>query len=307
MDYQEIREGCVAGVWSLRHIPSGKVIIGSTSDIAKQKRYQIMLLRNGKHKTPEFQKLFDLTKDLTDLAFSFGVTSDPTEQKTVYETWVKRAISDGSYLTARKGKRNDSVEAVGRTSGMYVISFTNSGLFYVGSSARLKRRLSQHKSMLKNRRNTCRLLQEAYNHDSVYTVIAKFTDTLDEARKLEQEYIDNNKGNPLLLNLAADVNAPCRNLHGNPMWYKRILEAASATRMKPEVKESKRIKMKAYWSNPEAKAKRMGAGNPFARKISVHGVEYGSVMDAVRAGVMPDSVLRKQLKDPKITDVVYLT
>lgn len=306
MDYQEVSKGCVAGVWSLKHIPSGKVIIGSTMDIAKQKRYQTTLLRNGKHKTPEFQKLFNITKDLTDLTFSFGVTSDPTEQKAVYETWVRQAINDGSYLTARKGKRNDSVEAVGRTSGMYVISFTNSGLFYVGSSGRLKRRLSQHKSMLKNRRNTCRLLQEAYNHDSVYSVKTQFTDTLDEARKLEQEYIDNNKGNPLLLNIATDVNAPCRNLHENPMWHKRIIEAASATRMKPEVRESKRSKMKAYWATPEAKAKRMGGGNPFARKVSVKGNVYGSVMDAVRAGVMSDSKLRQQLKDPGIHDVFYV-
>lgn len=304
MDYQEsVMVGIHRGVWSLRHIPSGKVIVGSTSDIAKQKRYQLMLLSNGKHKTPEFQKLFDITKDPSDLVFSFGIVGSIEEQKSVYESWVKKAITDGSYLTARKGKGNDAVEAVGKTAGMYIINFTNSGLFYVGSSGRLKRRLSQHKSMLKNNRNTCRLLQEAYNHDSAYKVITQFTDTLEEARKLEQSYINNNKGNPLLLNIATDVDAPCRNLHDNPEWHKKILSAASITRMSPAVRESKRIKMKEWHANN--KGSRDGANNPFAKSISMFGVTYGSVMDAVRTGLLSDSIIRKRLKDPSDTEIVY--
>lgn len=288
------------GVYAFTHVKSGKTIIGMTSDIAKQKRYQLSLLNSGNHKNPTFQELYTNDKELT---FSFGVTSDTIEQKSVYERWVKDAIQKGAYVTARKGKGDETVDSVGRKSGMYVISFPNTGLFYVGHSNRVKRRISAHKSFLKHGTHGNKPLQAAYGIDPVYNIRVIYTDSVEEAQVLEQEYLDANKYNPLKLNIATDGSAPCANLHDNPIWHKRIVDAATRTSQDPAVRESKRNKMKAW--HAENKGNRDGANNPFAKPISMFGVIYGSVMDAIRTKILPDSVIRKRLKDPEDLEIVY--
>lgn len=66
---------------------------------------------------------------------------------------------------------------------------------------------------------------------------------------------------------------------------------------RPEVVDGK-VRKVNMWRNDEARKARTGGGNPFAKKIVVHNVTYGSVKEAQNAVKINEKTLRKQANDP---------
>jgi group I intron endonuclease len=86
--------------------------------------------------------------------------------------------------------------------GCYVIEHPSTGCFYVGSTKSLSHRQNTHRCALKKNSHTCAKLQELFNSDPDWTFKPIPTETRDEAFDIEQKLIDENKGNPLMLNIA---------------------------------------------------------------------------------------------------------
>lgn len=66
---------------------------------------------------------------------------------------------------------------------------------------------------------------------------------------------------------------------------------------RPEFTEGK-VRKVNMWRNDEARKARCGSGNPFAKKIVVKNVTYGSVKEAQAALKIGEKALRKQANDP---------
>ncbi|AEH03502.1 endonuclease [Pseudomonas phage PhiPA3] len=297
----------LTGVFKLEHSATGKLIIGTTQDIIKQHSYQATLLRTGKHKCPEFQSLYDPEVGTSAFKFSFSICTDKEEAKSVAQEWIKDAVKRGVYLTGSTVKPA-KVEEVGKLCGVYRITFPATGHFYIGSSGHVRQRLAHHKSRLKAGLHASSQVQECYNNNGgEYTTDTIYTDTRDEAYALEQKLIDLHQVDPLFLNFGSDVKSVVKDLWANPEYRDRIINGSVKSVRDPERRKAYGEKMKAYWATPEAKAKRMGGGNPFARKVSVFGIVYGSIMDAVRAKALPDAKLRQRLKDPEDKEVFYVS
>lgn len=112
---------------------------------------------------------------------------------------------------------------------------------------------------------------------------------------------------PLFLNMVTDVRSTISDIWKRPGFRSDTIERLKKQRKTAEQKLEYGEKMKAYWADPEIRSKRMGAGNPFARAISMFGVTYGSVIEAIRAKKLSATIIRKRLKDPSDKDIYYLT
>lgn len=66
---------------------------------------------------------------------------------------------------------------------------------------------------------------------------------------------------------------------------------------RPEIVDGKMRKVN-MWRDPESRKARSGSGNPFAKKIVVDNVTYGSVKEAQSAVGVGEKTLRKQANDP---------
>lgn len=290
--------GMVKGMYEVRHVPSGKVYVGTSVDLAKQYRYQYTLLRTGKHKSPECQELWN--RDGSEaFSFSFSVFDEMSEAETLAKTWIANYRKLGTSLNSERVKFDKP------NIGVYRIKFPD-GTFYIGSSKDIRGRIAHHKWACANGKSNHPSLMRAYvKNDGVFELDIIETKESD-IRITEQKLLELHVGQTNCLNYSKNATSVIDDLWANPEYRERMINGANVRRRSDQGRQNYSEKMKAYWATPEAKAKRMGGGNPFARKVSVNGIVYGSVMDAVRAGVMSDSKLRKQLKDDTITDVFYV-
>lgn len=287
----------IPGVWSLTHT-TGVVYWGCTEDIAKQHRHQYVLLNNDKHKSPRLQELYN--QDKTSLAFAFEVCPDMEQARGIVKRRMDEAALEG--LSANKGLG----ERQHQGPGVYILTFPG-GEFYIGSSQVVAGRLSWHKCVLKSGTHSNPVMQKIYNKGATaYTVQVDPYPTKEEALEAEQILLDKFISNDMCINLADDVNGPASYAWSNPEHRKTFVAAIRKQRNKPESKLKHGKAMKQYWSDPEAIAKRSGGNNPFAKKISVDGVEYGSFTTAVAETEFTVSILTKRLKALDDTGVFYL-
>jgi hypothetical protein len=94
---------------------------------------------------------------------------------------------------------------IGTFSGIYLLIF-NSGLFYIGSSSNINKRIVEHTRILRNKKHYNKKLQEQYDLNPVFQswCIEKVEDT-STLFEVEQKYLD--KYSPPL-NIAIDASSP---------------------------------------------------------------------------------------------------
>ncbi|MNN86419.1 hypothetical protein D3C81_2038390 [compost metagenome] len=76
---------------------------------------------------------------------------------------------------------------------------------------------------------------------------------------------------------------------------------------RPETIAKRNESLKKRWSNPTLRATRQGGNNPTARKISLHGVEYGSINDAIRESEHSRFYIEQRLRNDEVVDVYYVS
>lgn len=189
----------------------------------------------------------------------------------------------------------------------YILRHSDDPGFYIGSTTVPKMRFSTHLSKLKSNKHGTPKLQaliKLKGAEGLYPEIV-FEGTEEECRAKEQELVTLYKDDPNLLNASLNTRSAISHHVQDPEVEKRRVENLRKVVTQDDYREKHSDTMKAAWSVPGRKEARSGAGNPFAKHVSIHGVVYGSVIDAVRskAGGLTDWVIRTRLKagtDPEI-------
>lgn len=182
----------------------------------------------------------------------------------------------------------------------YILRHKSHPGFYFGSTSNPKKRLSSHiDALTRETHGTPKLKAMVAEYGvSGVTYEVLFEGTLAECQAKEQELVSKHWGEPNLLNASKDTKSAISHHTQDPEVEQRRLEGLRAAVTTDEHRQKMSESMKSTWSVPGRKEARSGAGNPFAKCVSIHGVVYGSVIDAVRAkaGGLSDWVIRTRLK-----------
>lgn len=132
--------------------------------------------------------------------------------------------------------------------GVYVLGNLDMTCFYVGSSSKLRDRLYQHRSMLKNNKHENKNLQNFYKKiNGEIWFIGINLKTLKEAREVEQFILDNSPDNTELCNIAIDVNYSSKGLSPTLEVREKISKSSTGHKKSEEFKS----KLKKIWSDPK--------------------------------------------------------
>lgn len=96
---------------------------------------------------------------------------------------------------------------------VYMITDELSKKFYIGSTSDLNRRISEHKSDLKNNMHYNKKLQELYNNKAKLKIHHIEKETIQEARELEDILLKQSETNPNLLNISITTYGNGLNRH----------------------------------------------------------------------------------------------
>lgn len=292
----------IAAAFKVTHKATGLFYIGCTTDIYKQLRYQATLLRTNKHKAPRLQTAFNEGNGFDDIGYTYALTGSAEDAERLAQRWLTEEFDNPSLVNIKRSK-----EAKNKT-GVYVLTHKHTGKFYVGSSIDTHGRISTHKWALRNGHHSNANLQALYSgsiEDFGFEIV--YTSNRETAYGMEQDIISKHLGNPLCLNIADDarssISSTLKNLRIKELAKERRIESLK----RPETLAKRNESLKRRWCDPVLRSTRQGGNNPFARKISLHGVVYGSINDAIRQSKYSRGYIEKALRDPDACEVSYLT
>jgi len=189
---------------------------------------------------------------------------------------------------------------------VYTVIHTKTKKFYFGSTTDFKRRKRQHLAQLRKGVHDNSNLQDLYNDDPNLEWETMFVEHIQNARYLENTFIQAHSGNPYLINQLGNGcqitdDGLARISKANTGRVKSLETRAqmSASHMGLGHTEETRAKMSATRKgrkfSPEHKAK-LGKHN--CRRMSIDGVEYRSGSDAAKAvGLSVQSTLDRCRSD----------
>jgi predicted GIY-YIG superfamily endonuclease len=286
----------------ITHVPTGKYYVGFTSDLAKQVRYQVMLLRNKKHKAPSFQQAFDSTDQEDPLSWKIVITSTTDEAKALLEKWLVDNCDDPLLTNVKKSRLAQN------KIGAYVVIHAPTGKFYIGSSEDTHGRYSHHMWALKEGRHKNSALQELYTGDlTEFKRECIYTKTRETAYQVEQDLITANLNNPLCLNIANNARSSITSVMEDVKMKQLAKERRIEALKRPETIAKRNASLRKRWEDNSLRETRMGGNNPFAKKIMLDGKEWGSLNDVIRAGVYSRYRLENRLNDSTDTACYYLS
>lgn len=185
----------------------------------------------------------------------------------------------------------------------YIVTHLPSGKFYVGSTKDAIRRQQDHKARLKRGIHYNSDFQACYNDTPTFeSFFWKFFifDELLDARQCEQKLLDENVGNPLLLNHTSSVRSPISGLMNEEIRARATAGSRTAVQSE-EYRAKQSITMRKVWAVGDRRERRMGGGNPFAKPVWVDGIMYAAVNDAKRALGIDEKTIRNRARsvDPR--------
>lgn len=292
----------LAAAFKVTHRPTGLFYVGCTTDIYKQLRYQATLLRTNKHKTPRLQEAFNQGNGFDDIGYTYATTGTAEDAERLAQRWLTEAGDDPLLVNLKKSKDAKN------KNGVYVFTHVPTGHFYVGSSKDTHGRIATHKWALRNNQHKNVKLQSLYTGDiEQFQAEIVYTSNRETAYGMEQELITRHRENPLCLNIADDARSSISTVMKDLQMKQHSMERRLEALKRPETIAKRNESLKKRWSDPALKSTRQGGNNPFARKIVVHGIEYGSINDAIRQSEHSRGYIEKALRNPDVTDVYYLT
>jgi len=179
-----------------------------------------------------------------------------------------------------------------RKIGVYKIFFDKSPEFYIGSSYDLYGRFVRHTKLFKRGIHT-KKIQEAYNKNGDYSVEILTFCKKEEIKDIEQKYLDENKSNPNLCNIALDSRASLKGLKRSPQAIEKLKKWISQN--------------KSYYIE-----RSIGKNNPRAKKVIniKTGKVYGCAKDVANEIGMVVTTFRSKLCNTggciQDTDYMYL-
>lgn len=189
------------------------------------------------------------------------------------------------------------------------------GAFYVGSTNNFSGRKANHKWRLRENNHTCKALQSLWNSsdksDDTWRWLRVIVQNRQEAYDNEQAILMAYNGSPLLLNSAMDARSPISDLMTR-VGFKDNAKAAFLKKYHSHTKEEreeflKQMSKKSHkrWSNNDNRESWTGSGNPFAKKVMIDNVVYGSVKEAMRTLRMDEKKIRMRARDPAFPNYTF--
>ena len=198
--------------------------------------------------------------------------------------------------------------------GTYKIVNKINNKIYYGSSKHIKKRFKQHKSQLKNNKHHCLYLQRAYNKYGAnnFEYIIDFPcDNIEDALKIEQEYIDENFKE--LYNTSKNVSGG-DNISYHPQKDKIIQKMKISLKRKfssMSQEERKNIYGHPGEKNPmyghrhtkesrkKMSEKNKGRSSLYARIVIINGKEFRSISEAAKHLDVSNSVISRRIATKK--------
>lgn len=218
--------------------------------------------------------------------------------------------------------------------GYYILTHIPSGMFYVGSTVNLDKRLRRHRSELLKGFHANKKLQEVYTDWLDIKIETYPTKSFDEAREKEQELLDRYIGTRFCCNVSANSLNPMDGLRpfipretrvknlekaldvirGRPLSdsHKENLSKSKRGRALTEEHKAALSRSKTGKTLSEAHRLAISVGNKGnqiseehrklisdikSKKISIDGTVYKSLRSAVSEIGLSDVTIRKRLKD----------
>lgn len=241
-------------------------------------------------------------------AHTLGVAL-PTLYSRLYSrspTWAHWHYVDSRPVPTIKKKRSAPVTDW----VVYKLRHKPSGKIYVGMTGNLKIRQAHHRHLLRFNKHNTPALQELYNQDpspESWGWSGSIVSTREEALELEQLTVNELHASGLLLNGSLDTKAPIVYNMQSPEYRERQrqgqLRMVEANR--EAFVERVREQAKKRWSATATRKAWEGAGNPFAKKVKVDGVVYGSVKDAQRELRINEKTIRTRARDPNYPNYTF--
>lgn len=182
-------------------------------------------------------------------------------------------------LPPNRGKPND----ISKSPGAYCITNVATGNVYIGSTGTLGCRVSGNESCLRRGVHRNPNLQKAYDESAEIEFLLLPTTTVEEARILEQQLVDEFKDSGHLCNIGiTDVSRPA---------FRRIVSDQTKQLMSKNrygivpddaTKELMSATHKDYYNSERSQAHRKVLFEKISKKVTVNGVEYPSISEAAR-------------------------
>lgn len=179
----------------------------------------------------------------------------------------------------------------------YRLTHKPTGKAYAGSTSNFPARKAVHRHKLNHGTHLTQALQNLFREDpnwDNWEWSGVIVSSKEEALLHEQNSINDLADASLLLNSSLTGNAPIVGLMRD-----EVRRAKHKLRMQQYVAENKekvsalgKETCRKRWSDKANRRAWEGAGNPFAKKVKVDGVVYGSVKDAQRALKINEKTIR---------------
>lgn len=160
--------------------------------------------------------------------------------------------------------------------GAYILTHVKSGMFYVGSSKDVDKRVHLHWYLLKKGKHVSKVFQQLWDNSPKFDVRTIRAENRDEAFAIEQAIIAENENNPLMINIGLGVYGG-DNLTRHPERLKIVEKIADSWRaiirdMSPEERrmrfgragESNPMFGKTHTDEIKAKISAINKGNQYA-------------------------------------------
>lgn len=180
----------------------------------------------------------------------------------------------------------------------YIIRHKTTNKFYVGSTKDYLARKAHHKWSLKNSSCRCKALQELYDIEKDFDLFewtVYICDDRETAYKIEDVLIKEGARGNLMLNSSLDARSPISGIKITEEMRNKATENHKKNFQNPEFRSKFSDSIKKAWDAPGRRERRSGAGNPFAKALTVDGVLYGSVKDAERSLGLNEKTIRKRV------------
>jgi len=291
----------VPGAYRIIHRPSGKFFVGHSVDVVKLHKHNMIMLRAGNHRNEAFQQVFNESNGSDDFTFEFIRTQDGKEAREYAQKWFDEYWDTGLILN------NMKVNRVKREiPGAYKLIHKPTGRFYVGSTKDIPWRITSHFNQMETGKHQNRFLQEVWNGDRDEFVVEEFpTRDREEAFLLEQKMIDEMGGDENCVNIAKNAKSPISSILLSEEVIAKRKASLKKRQESPEYRKQMGERMREMWSDPERRANRRGAGNPFAKQICIGPRYFGSVKDASRTLGVSELLLRNRANDQNSPGVFF--
>lgn len=209
--------------------------------------------------------------------------------------------------------------------GCYILYHFSTNKFYVGSTANIPARVSNHTANLKRGSHKNKPLQDAYLEDPSHMFFIQPTGSLELAQQLEQNTVEHFKDSGCLFNVAIndvlltrkDVKLTAEHIETLRLsnvgrvvgdeTRERMRQSHLGHRNSDESITKQANSLKQFYESSEGKETKRLAILKISKPVVIDGVEYASLSEAARALDTTGPVIRFRIEsnNPKFRDYVF--